>query len=152
MKNTNDYNVEIIQNIISKMKDLRRNIILMVQEHNHFEEHYFAEFYELEEYLNYAYIRFSNISKDIKRKIDKKTRYQVFKNHFFKCATCSKKLYYSENHSSKYNNEGEIGQVDHIHPYSKRDSYFKGADKINEIDNLQLLCPSCNLKKYDKVI
>ena len=40
-------------------------------------------------------------------------------------------------------------QVDHIHPLAKEDSYI---GDINEFENAQLLCKTCNVKKYDRMI
>lgn len=39
--------------------------------------------------------------------------------------------------------------IDHINPVSKYQN--RGFNDVNEIDNLQLLCQSCNLKKSNKI-
>lgn len=64
------------------------------------------------------------------------------------CNICSIRLKYD----SRKSFGGETAHIDHIHPFSKRDSYPKGKEKINELSNLQALCPSCNLDKSNKEI
>jgi 5-methylcytosine-specific restriction endonuclease McrA len=85
---------------------------------------------------------------ELGRVIDRKKRYEVLKRQNWMCNNCGIKLKF--NVDSKYGKV--IGHIDHIHPYSKRDTYKNGSDKINEILNLQALCPKCNQSKFNKVI
>jgi len=82
------------------------------------------------------------------RNITKKQRYEVLKRQDWKCNICGIKLKYGIN--SPW--EGEIAHIDHIFPYSRRKEYFNGKININELSNLQALCPKCNLKKGDKEV
>ncbi len=85
---------------------------------------------------------------DISRVITKKDRYEVLKRQRWACNICHCKLKYNKNSDW----DGEIAHIDHIHPYSKRYSYSKGFQFINELENLQALCPQCNLSKSKKEI
>lgn len=77
------------------------------------------------------------------RYISKSTRYRVLDRQRWCCNTCGKHLKYSENHSL-----GDIvAHIDHIHPFSEWRTY-KGY--INDISNLEALCPDCNMKKHSK--
>lgn len=80
------------------------------------------------------------------RNINNCKRYEVLKKYNWKCAICGKPLKYSKHHSG----DKEVAQIDHIYPYSKRDT-FNGY-LINDISNLQALCSSCNLKKSNKLL
>ena len=80
----------------------------------------------------------------ISRYITPQVRYKVLKRQHWRCAICGAKLKYKKN--SPW--EGEVAHIDHIHPYAERFTYPKGAEFINEIDNLQALCPACNRKKW----
>lgn len=84
----------------------------------------------------------------IDRTIDSNTRFGVLKRQKWKCNLCGQTLKF--NKYSKW--EGQITHIDHIHPYSKRNSYIKGPSFINEPENLQALCPSCNLSKGQKEV
>jgi 5-methylcytosine-specific restriction endonuclease McrA len=75
-------------------------------------------------------------------------RYEICKRQFWKCNICGCKLKY--NKYSKW--EGETAHIDHIYPFSKKESYTNGPALINESSNLQALCPNCNLKKGGKII
>jgi rubrerythrin len=86
--------------------------------------------------------------KEQSRIINKEVRYNVLKRQQWKCNQCGEKLKYSK--ESNFGNE--VGHIDHIHPYSKRESYKNGSKNINETSNLQALCPSCNKSKFDKLI
>jgi len=79
------------------------------------------------------------------RYISKGNRYEVLKRQNWKCNICDKHLKYSENH--KFGDE--VAHIDHIHPFSDWESY--GGD-INELSNLQALCPDCNMKKHKNKI
>ena len=89
-----------------------------------------------------------NKEEEIYRKISKEDRYLILKRQEWKCNNCGETLKY--NSHSKW--KGEVGHIDHIHPYSKKESYVNGEKNINELSNLQALCPKCNLKKGDKKI
>ena len=78
------------------------------------------------------------------RYISSSKRYEVLHRQKWRCNQCGKRLRFSD--SSPWS--GLVAHIDHIHPYSKRDT-FKGDD-INSSSNLQALCPECNLKKSDK--
>ena len=82
---------------------------------------------------------------NIYRYISRTSRYEVLKRQKWRCNICGCKLRYS--HSSSYG--GEVAHIDHIIPYSERDNY---PGDINELVNLQALCPSCNLSKGKKKI
>jgi hypothetical protein len=82
------------------------------------------------------------------RKISAGQRHFVCNRQNWKCNICHVKLKYS----AKNEWEAEVAHIDHIHPYSKRYSYIHGAANINELENLQALCPTCNFKKRDKNI
>ena len=81
---------------------------------------------------------------EISRNIDKNKRYVVLNRQKWRCNTCFCKLKFS-----KYSNwDGEVAHIDHIHEYSKRDTYMNGAHNINELENLQALCPPCHDLKH----
>jgi len=80
------------------------------------------------------------------RIIDYATRYEVCKRQKWRCNNCNEQLKFSK-HSDW---DGKVAHIDHIHPFSERISYPKGAMYINEISNLQALCPKCNLTKHKK--
>ena len=82
------------------------------------------------------------------RNITKQQRYEVLKRQKWCCNICNKRLKYGQNSGW----EGEVAHIDHVHPYTQRNTYINGEDKINEDQNLQGLCPGCNLKKSGKMI
>lgn len=82
----------------------------------------------------------------IGRIISREVRYSVLVRQGWVCNQCGTKLKYS----SESWWEGEIAHIDHIHPYSERFTYIKGSENINEPENLQALCPKCNLSKSNK--
>jgi len=82
------------------------------------------------------------------RVIDSKIRYEVLKRQSWKCNQCGETLKFKKTSSW----EGEVAHIDHIHPYSKAESYKNGVQRINEIENLQGLCPKCNLTKGKKEV
>jgi len=85
---------------------------------------------------------------EISRIITKQQRFSVLKRQKWRCNQCNTQLKFSKNSSW----EGEVAHTDHIHPYSKRKTYPNGEQNINELSNLQALCPKCNLTKNDKKI
>lgn len=82
------------------------------------------------------------------RYVSREERYGVLKRQGWCCNVCGCKLKYSKEQLWV----GEVAHIDHIHPYSKRESYPKGVGSINESLNLQAFCPSCNLSKGKKEI
>lgn len=86
--------------------------------------------------------------KSISRYISKKIRYIVLKRQKWNCNQCGCKLKYSE--ESVW--DGKVAHIDHIYPFSKKESYKNGEENINEPSNLQALCPECNLSKGKKEI
>ena len=86
--------------------------------------------------------------KEILRIISLQDRYEVLKRQKWKCNQCGCNLKYKKTS----NWEGKVAHIDHIHPFSKKDSYSNGAWNINETSNLQALCPKCNLSKSNKKI
>lgn len=82
------------------------------------------------------------------RTISREQRYEVLKRQKWNCNQCGEKLKFSI--QNKW--EAEVAHIDHIHPYSKRYSYKNGVENINELPNLQALCPKCNKSKFDKII
>ena len=98
----------------------------------------------LEEVVN----KETNNPKEIYRIITKAERYSVLKRQKWRCNFCNKLLKFNKDSSW-----GEvIAHIDHIHPFSKKDSYKNGAENINKLTNLQALCPKCNLQKGGKEI
>jgi len=85
----------------------------------------------------------SKSTKDPARLIKPKQRYQILKRQKWKCNTCACKLKFSKDSDW----DGEIAHIDHIHPFALRHTYPRGQAKINELSNLQALCPDCNLSK-----
>lgn len=79
------------------------------------------------------------------RYISKGDRYRVLKRQRWRCNFCDKPLKYSNNH--KFGDE--VAHIDHIHPFNEWESY--NGRNINELSNLQALCPECNLKKKKKL-
>lgn len=92
----------------------------------------------------------SNMRQEVSqgRNINKTRRYEVLKRQQWKCNLCGEKLKYSK----KSLWEGEVADIDHIHPYSKKENYKHGEENINELGNLQALCPKCNRSKLNKLI
>ena len=86
------------------------------------------------------------IDEEVYRVITQKMRYEVLKRQKWRCNSCNQMLKY--NVESEWS--GKVGHIDHIFPYSKRKDYPNGEKNINELSNLQALCPTCNLKKGDK--
>ena len=84
----------------------------------------------------------------ISRIILREDRYGTLKRQKWRCNFCNCVLKMSK-HSEW---EGEVAHIDHIHPFSKKDSYPNGKYNINESSNLQALCPKCNLSKSKKNI
>ena len=82
------------------------------------------------------------------RYISKGKRYEILKRQKWNCNQCACKLKYSINNPW----EGETAHIDHIHPFSAKESYIHGKQNINELENLQALCPKCNLSKGKKEI
>ena len=79
-----------------------------------------------------------------RRTVGKMTRYEILKKQKFRCAICGVHLKYS-----RYSNLGDVvAHIDHIHPISKKDSY---EGYIESMSNLQALCPTCNIKKGNKI-
>lgn len=71
------------------------------------------------------------------------TRYVICKRQNWKCNYCHCSLKFNKDSAW----EGVIAHIDHIFPYSRRDEYIHGNALINEDENLQALCPKCNLSK-----
>lgn len=92
-------------------------------------------------------IKGENLEKE-KRYISKEKRYAILKRQKWKCNQCFTTLKYS----IESNWKGEIAHIDHIHPYSKRQTYPNGVNNINELSNLQALCPKCNKEKSNKEV
>jgi len=88
-----------------------------------------------------------NLEESTFRFIKKEIRYKLMKKQKWKCNICNKKILFS----NKSNWKGEIGEIDHIHPFSKKSYYCNGTWNINEEENLQALCRTCNRKKSDKI-
>lgn len=79
------------------------------------------------------------------RYISRQKRYEVLKRQKWCCNICGVSLKFSK----KSGWDGKIAHIDHIHPFSKWDSY---VGDINESSNLQGLCSDCNMKKSKKTI
>jgi len=77
------------------------------------------------------------------RYISKSIRYEVLKRQKWCCNICGKHLKYSDKHSY-----GDVvAHIDHIIPFSQWETY---DGYINELSNLEALCPDCNMKKHSK--
>lgn len=74
----------------------------------------------------------NNDLKKTKRKISSKTKLEILQKYNFKCVSCG---------NSPANNENVKLEIDHIVPISKAGS--------NDLDNLQVLCKQCNIKKFN---
>lgn len=103
----------------------------------------------------FMYVLYDEETKEIRENMDflmsariitGKMRYEVLKRQKWRCNQCGLALKYN----LKSDWEGEIGHIDHIHPFSKRASYKNGKDNISELSNLQALCPKCNKTKSNK--
>lgn len=105
-----------------------------------------TEFIVREEDLNDKWTEYCN--KNSYRYISKEDRYKILTRQRWNCNICSCKLKYSSDSLWI----GKIAHIDHIHPFSKRESYPRGIEFINEMSNLQGLCPQCNLNKASKEI
>ena len=79
------------------------------------------------------------------RYVSKTNRYVVLNRQHWCCNMCGCRLKYSSNSAFP----GEVAHIDHVVPFSERDSY---NGDINEPENLQALCPNCNLSKGKKKI
>lgn len=84
----------------------------------------------------------------ISRVISKPDRYKVLQRQEWNCNQCGEKLKFSKDHKMS----GEVAHVDHIHPFTKKGTYPNGAWNINELSNLQGLCPKCNNEKGKKEV
>ena len=85
---------------------------------------------------------------EVSRYISKEDRYKVLQRQKWNCNQCGCKLKYSIHNEW----EGEVAHIDHIHPFTEKESYLNGEWNINELSNLQGLCPKCNLSKGGKEI
>ena len=85
---------------------------------------------------------------EISRVISKDLRHEILKRQKWRCNFCNISLKFSKDSSW----EGEVAHIDHIHPFTKKETYSNGINNINESSNLQALCPECNLKKGKKKI
>ena len=103
---------------------------------------------EKEEKKNHILIKQIEVPIPLSRIISRSQRYQVLKRQNWNCNQCGCKLKYSQENPFP----GEVAHIDHIYPYSKRKSYFNREENINELSNLQALCPICNLSKGKKEI
>ena len=65
-------------------------------------------------------------------------RFKVLKRQNFRCP-CGQKLKFKKSQELLYEDNAEVGHVDHIVPLARGGS--------NDITNLQALCPKCNLSK-----
>ncbi len=85
-------------------------------------------------------------------------RYDVLKSQKWKCNICGETLKYGKNTKCWKNktkeemDKIEVAQIDHLHAYSKMDTYVNGIENINERINLQALCLKCNRNKGVKQI
>lgn len=84
----------------------------------------------------------------VSRVVSTKSRYTVLSRQSWRCNICAVKLKYKSN--SEW--QGEVAHIDHIHPFSEHATYKNGAASINELSNLQALCPTCNMSKGKKRI
>ena len=93
-------------------------------------------------------IKIDQISNSPPKIISKEERYKALRRQKWKCNFCHTTLKFN-----KFSDWNEVvAHIDHIHPYTKRESYTNGIENINESANLQALYPECNLKKSMKEI
>lgn len=85
---------------------------------------------------------------EIARVVTTQQRYEVLKRQKWRCNQCGCVLRFS----NKSEWGGEVAHIDHIHPFSKKKDYPIGPENINETQNLQGLCPKCNLSKSNKEV
>lgn len=78
-----------------------------------------------------------------RRVITPKMRYVICAEQRWRCNVCFAKIKYSGDKTF----EAETAHIDHIHPFADANSYINGSDNIDERNNLQALCGTCNLKK-----
>lgn len=88
-----------------------------------------------------------DIIEDATRIITREKRYIILKRQGWHCNNCGIKLKYSADSSF----QGEVAHIDHIHPFSKRETYLHFPWNINEESNLQALCEKCNRAKWSKL-
>jgi hypothetical protein len=69
-------------------------------------------------------------------------RYKVLKRQNFRCP-CGQKLKFKSSQELLYDDNAEVGHVDHIIPLARGGT--------NDITNFQALCPKCNLSKGVKL-
>jgi len=103
---------------------------------------------QMEEYVNESMEMEEYEKESPARVVTSENRYAVLKRQKWRCNQCNCVLKYNLNSGWK----GSVAHIDHIHPYSKRSSYPNGEYNINELSNLQALCPKCNLSKKDKLL
>lgn len=84
----------------------------------------------------------------LSRVITSGMRYRILKRQHWRCNCCYELLKFSR--KSKFG--AVVAHIDHIHPYSLRETYIHGSENINELSNLQALCPKCNLLLSDRRI
>lgn len=80
------------------------------------------------------------------RVISASLRYKVLSRQNWKCNTCFAHLKFRK--SSQFGEENSA--IDHIHPYADALTYVNGPSNINEEQNLQALCMTCNSNKGRK--
>lgn len=104
-----------------------------------------TEWYDLQNKAEKLNIRLKEYIEglNIKRLISKELRYKILKEQKWRCNNCNMILTMSKNSSW----QGEIANIDHIHPFADRYNYPKGSKYINERENLQGLCVKCNKSK-----
>ena len=74
----------------------------------------------------------------------KNIRYESYRSSWLSVRKKMKKLVYErDKHECRYCGSENHLQIDHIHPMARGGT--------NDLDNLQILCRKCNLRKSDKV-
>ena len=80
------------------------------------------------------------------RLVKPKQRIEVLDRQQWLCNSCGCKLKVSKMQPGKE----EVAHIDHIHSFADRETYSKGKEFINETENLQALCKTCNMMKHKR--
>jgi hypothetical protein len=145
-KTTKRYTIQDLFNNLQKVWDLKKEQPIIKDMDVYPSEICFKTYFNrfgswkkaIEEFVKYKnkgiLLQEKNIYSNNKRKsLNNSLRYIVMKRDNFKCCLCGK---------SPATNVLTILEVDHILPV------VKGG--LNNLDNLQTICKSCNIGKFDK--
>lgn len=80
---------------------------------------------------------------DVARFIPAHARFLILKRQKWRCSACGCPLKFSA--KSKW--DGENAEFAHVFPYARRAEYQRGPAYINELSNLEALCPKHVLER-----